>query len=110
MFLCDLCLEKYERFIISKIASRYGFSEEDIYLYKLDKYIFSENFLKNISDKDSKNLVEKIEPFFEDISYYIGPIQCVLKIRKALFQIVEIFEKLCNKKEEEWNKFAVEKI
>ena len=100
----------YEKNIISKIALRFGFSEKDIYFYGLDKYIFSEKFLKDGSDKDSKNSAEKMESFFEDIIYYIGPIQCALKARDALFQINEIFEKLNNKKDEQWNKFKVEKI
>ena len=100
----------YGKNIISKIALRFGFSEKDIYFYGLDKYIFSEKFLKDGSDKDSKNSAEKMESFFEDIIYYIGPIQCALKARDALFQINEIFEKLSNKKDEEWNKFEVEKI
>ena len=88
----------------------FGFSEEDIYFYGLDKYIFSEKFLKDVSDKDNEKSVKKIKSFFKDIIYYIGPIQCALKAREALFQINEIFEKLSNKKDEEWNKFEAEKI
>ena len=88
----------------------FGFSEEDIYFYRLDKYVFSEKLLNDISDKDIEKANGKIKAFFEDIIYYIGPIQCALKTRVALSQINEMFEKLSNKKDEEWNKFKVEKI
>ena len=109
-FIGILFLSVYEKNLISKIASSFGFSEEDLYFYGLDKYIFSEKFLKDLSDKDSKEITKKIKAFFEDIIYYIGPIQCALKARDALFQIKEMFEKLSNKKDEEWTVFKVEKI
>ena len=95
-----LCVDKYRKNIISQIALSFGFSEEDIYFYGLDKYIFSEKFLKDVSDKDYKKSEGKIQSFFKDIIYYIGPIQCALKARDALFQINEIFEKLSNKKDD----------
>ena len=106
----NLCWTEYLKNLISNIVLSFGFSEEDIYFYGLDKYVFTEKFLKDISDKETQNSVEKIQTFFEDIIYYIGPIQCALKARDALFQINEIFEKLSNKKDEEWNKFEAEKI
>ena len=110
VFLSMLCAFFYTKNLISKIALSFGFSEEDIYFYGLDKYVFTEKFLKDITDKDSEKSNKKIQAFFEDIIYYIGPIQCALKARDALFQIKEMFEKLSNKKDEEWNKFKVEKI
>ena len=110
VIIVALCVGKYCKNIISQISLSFGFSEEDIYFYGLDKYIFSEKFLKDVSDKDYKKSEGKIQSFFKDIIYYIGPIQCALKARDALLQINEIFEKLSNKKDEEWNKFEVEKI
>ena len=110
LFIYALSVYKCRKNIISQIALSFGFSEEDIYFYGLDKYIFSEKFLKDVSDKDYKKSEGKIKSFFEDIIYYIGPIQCALKARDAVLQINEIFEKLSNKKDEEWNKFEVEKI
>ncbi len=110
VIIVALCVGKYRKNIISQISLSFGFSEEDIYFYGLDKYIFSEKFLKDVSDKDYKKSEGKIQSFFKDIIYYIGPIQCALKARDALLQINEIFEKLSNKKDEEWNKFEVEKI
>lgn len=91
------------------IALNFGFNKEDIYFYGLDKYIYSEKFVKDLEDNKEK-LLEKIENFFQHIIYYIGPIQCALKARDSLLQINEMLEKLSNKKDEEWNKFKVEKI
>ena len=108
-FIGALLVYHYQKNLISKIALNFGFSEEDLKLYGLDRYIYSEKFLKELSDnKDKSN--KKIEEFFENIIYYIGPIQCALKTRAAMFNINELFEKLSNKKDEEWNKFKVEKL
>ena len=109
IFIAIFCNDQYFENLISKIASTFGFSEEDLKLYGLDRYIYRDEFLKELSDnKDKFN--EKIKTFFEDIIYYIGPIQCALKTRDAMFQINELFEKLSNKKDEEWTKFKVEKL
>ena len=109
IFIHIFLLYHYDKNLISKIALNFGFSEEDLKLYGLDRYIYSEKFLKELSDnKDKSN--KKIEEFFENIIYYIGPIQCALKTRAAMFNINELFEKLSNKKDEEWNKFKVEKL
>ena len=99
----------YMNNIISHIASSFGFNEKDIYHYGLDKYIFREEFLEDIS-KNKEKSIEKIKKFFEDIIYYIGPIQCALKSRETIIQIKEIFENLSNRKDDEWNKFKVTKI
>ena len=99
----------YMNNIISNIASSFGFNEKDIYHYGLDKYIFRDEFLEDIS-KNKEKSIEKIKKFFEDIIYYIGPIQCALKSRETIIQIKEIFENLSNKKDDEWNKFKVTKI
>ena len=109
MFIFPFLLYHYDKNSISKIALNFGFSEEDLKLYGLDRYIYSEKFLKELSDnKEESN--KKIEEFFENIIYYIGPIQCALKTRDAMFNINGLFEKLSNKKDEEWNKFKVEKL
>ena len=99
----------YMNNIISNIASSFGFNEKDIYHYGLDKYIFRDEFLEDIL-KNKEKSIEKIKKFFEDIIYYIGPIQCALKSRQTIIQIKEIFENLSNKKDDEWNKFKVTKI
>ena len=104
-----LCMSIYNKNLISKIASNFGFSDEDLKLYGLDRYVYSDKFLKELlNNKEESN--KKIEEFFKNIIYYIGPIQCALKTRDALFQINELFEKLSKKKDEEWSKFKVEKI
>ena len=104
-----LCMIHYKKNLISKIASNFGFSDEDLKLYGLDRYVYSDKFLKELlNNKEESN--KKIEEFFKNIIYYIGPIQCALKTRDALFQINELFEKLSKKKDEEWSKFKVEKI
>lgn len=80
------------KYLISKIASTFGFSEEDLKLYGLDRYIYTDEFLKEISDnKDKFN--EKIKAFFEGIIYCVDPVRCALKTRDAMFQINELFEK-----------------
>jgi len=104
-----LSAKAYMNNIISNIASSFGFNEKDIYHYGLDKYIFRDEFLEDIS-KNKEKSIEKIKKFFEDIIYYIGPIQCALKSRETIIQIKEIFENLSNKKDDEWNKFKVTKI
>ena len=108
-YLSYLLISSYSKNLISKIALNYGFSEEDLKLYGLDKYIFTEEFLKELSNNKGKSDA-KIKEFFENIIYYIGPIQCAIKTRDAIFQINELFEKLSKKKDEEWIKFKVEKI
>ena len=95
--------------VISKIALSFGFSEEDIHSYGLDKYIYTKEFLKDMSE-DKEKCIKKIEEFFKNIIYYIGPIQCALKTKDALFQINDMLEKLSSKEDKEWNEFNVEKI
>ena len=94
---------------LSNIALSFGFSEKDIYSYGLDKYVFTEEILKDANEK-SENSNKKIKKFFANIIYYTGPIQCAIKTREALNQINDMFDKLSNRKDEEWIKFKVEKI
>ena len=93
--------------LIYNIALSYGFDKNDIYKYGLDKFIFEEKFLENLSNE---NREEKIKKFFENLIDYIGPIQYAIKTREALIQINDIFDKLSNRKDEEWIKFQVKKI
>ena len=95
--------------LLSNIALSFGFSEEDIYSYGLDKYGFTEEILRGEKEK-SENLIEIIKNFFANIIYYTGPIQCAIKTREALNQINDMFDKLSNRKDEQWIKFKVEKI
>ena len=69
--------------------------------YGLDEYIY---------EKSEKFEDEKIKKKFEDIIYYIGPIQCALKAKELFIQIFDLFEKLSEKKENEWNTFKIEQI
>ena len=47
--------------------------------------------MEDISGNKEKP-IEKMKKFFEDIIYYIGPIQCALKSRETIIQIKEMFE------------------
>ena len=109
VFISIYCVVKISNNLISNIALSFGFSEKDIYFYGLDKYVFTEDILKDEKEK-SENSIEKIKEFFTNIIYYTGPIQCAIKTREALNQINDMFDKLSNRKDEEWKKFKVEKI
>ena len=108
-FITICCIVKIHNNLLSNIALSFGFSEKDIYSYGLDKYVFTEEILKDEKEK-SENSIEKIKEFFTNIIYYTGPIQCAIKTREALNQINDMFDKLSNRKDEEWIKFKVEKI
>ena len=111
IFIFAFSITKYFNNLISKVALQFGFNEEDIKYYGLDKFVYSDEFLKEIKEeKDKEKSIKKIEEFFRKIIYYIGPIQCALKSRDAIFQIYEIFEKLSEKNDKDWNEFKVEKI
>ena len=96
--------------LIDNMALRYGFGKKDLIDYGLNKhisYIFKEN--KNNDLKNNK-LENKCQELFEDILYYIGPIQCLLKTREFFEQIIHLLDELRNKHEDEWNKFHIDKI
>ena len=109
IIIYGFCLYKISYNIISNIAAGFGFDEQDIYQYGLDKYVYSEDFIKDL-EKDREKSMEKIREFFRNIIYYTGPIQFAIKTRKAIIQIKDMFVKLSNIKDEEWNSFNVEKI
>jgi hypothetical protein len=108
-FIGIYCLGIVNKNLLSNIALSFGFSEKDIYSYGLDKYVYTEEILRGEKEK-SENSNEKIKEFFANIIYYTGPIQCAIKTREALNQIHDMFDKLSNRKDEEWLKFKVEKI
>ena len=91
----------YEAYLIDVVEINYGFDQKDMKKYCLDEYIY---------EKSEKFEDEKIKQKFEDIIYYIGPIQCALKAKELFIQIFDLFEKLSEKKENEWNTFKIEQI
>ena len=93
--------------MIGNIAIKYGFGEQDIINYGLEEYIYgSENNNENFEEKNEK----KVKKLFTKLMYYIGPIQCAIKTKESMNQILDLIELLCNRKDEDWNKFKVEKI
>ena len=96
-----------ENNIINDIALKYGFGKKDLFDYGLNEYIYQKNENNNLKDEE---LAKKYRKLFEDILYYIGPIQCLVKSKEFFGQIINLLIDLNNKNEEEWNKFHVEKI
>ena len=96
-----------ENNIINNIALKYGFGKKDLFDYGLNEYIYQKNENNNLKDEE---LAKKYRKLFEDILYYIGPIQCLIKSKEFFGQIINLLIDLNNKNEEEWNKFHVEKI
>ena len=93
--------------MIGNIAIKYGFGEQDIINYGLEEYIYgSENNNENFEEKNEK----KVKKLFTQLIYYIGPIQCAIKTKESMNQILDLIEMLCNKKDEDWNNFKVGKI
>ena len=92
--------------IIHNLALKYGFSEKDINDYGLHDFVYG----KDDNSKFDENSWKKIKTLFEDIIYYIGPIQCLIKARESLLDVYNSFESLSNRNENEWNNFKVEKI
>ena len=92
---------------INNIALNYGFGKRDLNDYGLNEYIYKKKENNNSKDEE---LVNNYKQLFEDILYYIGPIQCFLKAKEFFLQLVDLLTELNNRNEEEWNKFHVEKI
>ena len=95
------------RNIIGNIAIKFGFGEQDIINYGLEEYIYGS---KKTNEKFDEKSEKKVKKLFAFLIYYMGPIQCALKSKKSMGQILEIIENLIGKKEEDWNNFKVEKI
>ena len=93
--------------VIGDIAIKYGFGEQDISNYGLGEYVY--DLEKNNENFDNKS-EKKVKEFFSNIMFYIGPIQCAIKSKESMNQILDLIGQLCNKKEEDWNTFKVEKI
>ncbi len=89
---------------VDLIALKYGFDEQDIKKYGLDEYIYE------IDENNEKFDEKKINEKFENIIFYIGPIQCILKARELFSQLYHFFEELNKKNVKDWNLFKIEKI
>ena len=92
--------------IISNIACKYGFSDKEINDYGLHDFVYG----KDDNSALDENSEKKIRDLFEDILYYIGPIQCLIKARESMIDIYNSFELLSNRNENDWNIFKAEKI
>ena len=90
--------------MINNIAIKFGFGQKDLYDYGLSKYIYGKEKLS------SEKLQKKCQKLFEDLIYYIGPIQCLIKSKELFEQIINLFGELKNKKEDDWNTFKIEEI
>ena len=95
-----------ENKMIDSLALDYGFGKKDLIDYGLNQYIYKIKEKNNLKENEIINAKKEL---FEDILYYIGPIQCLLKSKELFFQIIKLLIKLNDKNEEEWNKFHIEK-
>ena len=93
--------------LIANIAIKFGFGEQDIINYGLEEYVYGS---KKSNEKFDEKSEKKVKQLFKLLIYYIGPIQCALKSKESMAQILEIIDNLIGKKEEDWNTFKVEKI
>ncbi len=92
--------------MIDSLALEYGFGKIDLIDYGLNQYIYKNGEKNNLKENE---IIKTKKDLFEDILYYIGPIQCLLKSKELFFQIIKLLIKLNKKNEEELNKFHVEK-
>ena len=97
-------MKLYKNNCINNLAIKYGFGEKEIYEYELDKYVYKKEIM------NEKDFEKKTEEFFKDLTYYIGPIQCLLKAKEMYNQILDLLTELSNKNEKSWNDYKVEKI
>ena len=84
--------------VIDSLALNYGFGKKDLIDYGLNQYIYKIGEKNNLKENEIINAKNKL---FEDILYYIGPIQCLLKSKELFFQIIKLLIKLNDKNEEE---------
>ena len=97
--------------LINKIAISYGFGEKDIYNYKLDKYLYGQINDNNLTEEQKKEKIQKIShDLFENLLYYIGPIQCLIKAKEQAEHVKNLLEELASRNDEDWNIFKLEKI
>ena len=106
-FLSIYFLKLFDENIINNTALKYGFGGKILYDYGLSQYI---NGIGNSKEMSGEKFQKKCNEFFEDLIYYIGPIQFLIKSRELFDQILNLLEELKNKKDEDWNKFKIEKI
>ncbi len=102
------CLAAYQ--YINIIAINYGFGQKDLYDYGLDKYIYERDKNEKFGNEQIQKLEKKCKSLLEDILYYTGPIQCLIKAKEFTHQIINLIDELSNKNENGWNTFQVEKI
>ena len=95
---------------INIIAINYGFGQKDLYDYGLDKYIYERDKNEKFDNEQIQKLEKKCKSLLEDILYYTGPIQCLIKAKECTHQIINLIDELSNKNENDWNTFQVEKI
>ena len=96
--------------MINNIAINYGFGQKDLYDYGLDKYIYERDKNEKFDNEQIQKLEKKCKSLLEDILYYTGPIQCLIKAKEFTHQIINLIDELSNKNENDWNTFQVEKI
>ena len=111
MLICEVCAFLWCSQIINKIAISYGFGEQDMYNYKLDKYLYGKINDNNLTEEQKKEKIQKIShDLFENLLYYIGPIQCLIKAKEQTDHINNMIEELASRNDEDWNIFKLEKI
>ena len=110
LFLAIPFMYLYESNTINNIALKYGFGERDLFEYGLNNYIYPKKDQKEKKDFEIEKLEKKCKELFEQIIYYIGPIQCLIKSKELFLQIIDLLTELSNRKEEKWNNFQIEKI
>ena len=97
--------------VINNIAINYGFGEQDIYDYKLNKYLYEKIKNEKLSAEQKNEKIQKIcKSLFENLIYYIGPVQGWIKAREQTEQIKNLLESLSLRDENNWITFDVEKI
>ena len=95
---------------INIIVINYGFGQKDLYDYGLDKYIYERDKNEKFDNEQIEKLEKKCKSLLENILYYIGRIQCLIKAKEFTHQIINLIDELSNKNENDWNTFQVEKI
>ena len=61
-------------------------------------------------DKEMQKIIQSSREFFEELLFYIGPIQCLIKTKELSKELFDLFEELKNRKEKEWITYKIHKI
>lgn len=94
--------------VVQQIALDYGFDENDIKNYKLEKNIFSEK--KEKDENEIKKNLDKSKNFLEKLLLYTDGCQLYIKSFEIYQNVFKSFEKFGNMKNEEWNNFRENEI